>query len=154
MKSEKGITLMILASTVIIMAVIVGTIAYSSITSIRMNVYYNMCADIELLDEKIALYYLEHKEEEHALPITEESKKIEDLIENYNENNVNYNPNNEGTLYKIDLTQLDNLSLSRTEYYIDEQSHTIYCSRGVKVDQELYYTLPQDYEKIEVSSYQ
>ena len=149
MKNEKGITLMILISTIVVMSVIVGTISYSSINSIRMSNYYNMCSDIELLDEKIALYYLEHKGQENALPVTDESKKIEELITNYSENNVNYNPNNEGTLYKIDLTKLDNLSLSRTGYYMDKQSHTIYCSRGVKVDKELYFTVPLDYEKIE-----
>lgn len=68
MKNQKGITLMLLVTTVIMMALIFGAITYNSVNSYKLNSYYTMCADIELLDEKIALYYLEHK----ALPITNE----------------------------------------------------------------------------------
>lgn len=153
MKNEKGITLMILISTVVIMTIITGTIAYRSIASTRMRSYYNMCADIELLDEKIALYYLEKK----SLPIlSSETKKIDELISNYGEENVNYNPNNSqsGILYKIDLSKLNNLSLKTTEYYIDETSHTIYCSRGKKVADDYYFTVPLDYENVDLSFYQ
>ena len=153
MKNEKGITLMVLISTVVIITIITGTIAYRSIASTRMRSYYNMCADIELLDEKIALYYLEHK----TLPIIRsETKKINELISNYGSSNPNYNPNNSqsGILYKIDLSQLNNLSLKTTEYFIDETSHTIYCSRGKKIADNYYFTVPLDYDKVDLSFYQ
>lgn len=72
MKSEKGITLMLLVTTVIMMGLIFGAITYNSVNSYKLNSYYTMCADIELLDEKIALYYLEHK----ALPVTNQYVEI------------------------------------------------------------------------------
>ena len=109
-----------------------------------MNVYYNMRSDIELLDEKIALYYIENKE----LPVIEsDTKTIEEI---YSSNNVNYNPNNDASkvLYKIDLSKLDNLSLNYTDYYIDKTSHTIYIGTGVKVENETYYTVPYNYTQI------
>lgn len=148
MKSQNGITLMILVITIIAMSIIVGTISYNSINSFRMNAYYNMCADIELLDEKIALYYLENK----TLPImeVEETKEIKESME---EGNVNYNPNNSGKLYLINLSELSNLSLTNSEYYIDEQSHTIYTSHGKKVDGTVYYTVPLDYKQVNLNDY-
>lgn len=147
MKSQKGITLMILVITIIVMSIIVGTLSYNSINSFRMNAYYNMCADIELLDEKIALYYLEHK----TLPIIKEEPK--EIKESMEEGNVNYNPNNSGTLYLIDLSKLSNLSLTNSEYYIDEQSHTIYSSYGKKVGENIYFTVPLDYKQVNLNDY-
>lgn len=150
MKNEKGITLMILVITVIIMAIVVGSISYSSISSFKMKAYYDMCSDIELLDEKIAIYYVQNK----SLPVTSESKNINELITNYDVNNVNYNPNNSGTLYKIDLSQLDNLSLRHNNYYIDQTSHTIYYENGADLEGERYFTNPLAYEEVDLSLYQ
>lgn len=151
MKNEKGITLTILIATVVVMAIIVGSISYHSISSAKMNTYYNMCSDIELLDEKIALYYLQNKE----LPIVKsDSKNINEIIQDYSEGNANYNPNNGNTLYKIDLGKLENLSLKNTEYYMDEASHTIYYLRGVKVEGTTYHTVPLSYEEVDLTSYQ
>ena len=50
MKNQKGITLMILVVTIIIMSIIVGSISFSSSSSFKMKGYYDMCSDIELLD--------------------------------------------------------------------------------------------------------
>lgn len=151
MKNQKGITLMILISTVIILALIVGTIAFNSMSGVEMQVYYNMYADIELLDEKIAIYYLEN----NKLPIDEsDEKNIIDLISDYNSSNVNYNPNNSGTLYKINLEYLQNLSLNYDNYYIDEQSHTIYFGDSIEIDDVQYYTIPTDYQEVNLNLYQ
>lgn len=151
MKNQKGVTLMILVVTIVIMAIIVGGISYSSIESFKMNAYYDMCTDIELLDEKIALYFIENKD----LPIvTSDSKKVDELVPDYAEGNVNYNPNNSGTLYKIDLSKLENLSLKSTDYYMDETSHTIYSPRGIQVEEKTYYTVPLDYQKVNLNLYQ
>jgi len=150
MKNQNGITVTMLVLTIVVFAIIVGTITFSSISSLQMRVYYNMCSDIEILDEKIALYYLQNKE----LPVlADNSKDINDLIAEYNENNVNYNPNNSGNLKKIDLSKLDNLSLNYTDYYIDETSHTIYLLNGITLKEETYFTVPINYEKVELNNY-
>lgn len=54
----------------------------------------------------------------------------------------------------IDLSKLDNLSLQRTDYYIDEQSHTIYSAKGRKIGDETYYTIPTKYQAINLTNYQ
>lgn len=149
MKNQKGITLVIIVATVVVMAIIVGTISYNSMSSFKLNQYYKMCADIELLDEKIALYYLEHKDDaddtNFGLPIDDE--KVEASATSADK--VNYNPNNSGNLYKIDLTKLDNLSLNNTgDFYIDKQSHTIYYSYGIEIEGDTYYTVPVDYQDV------
>lgn len=151
MKNQKGITLMLLVATLAIMAIIIGTLSYNSIAGLRLKLYYDMCADIELLDEKVALYYLENK----SLPTTDKTIEIGELITDYGENNVNYNPNNSGKLYLIDLSKMENLSLNNPQYefYIDEQSHTIYFTRGIALDGYTYYTVPLDYEEVVLSNY-
>ncbi len=149
MKNQKGITLMILVVTIIIMSIIVGSISFSSSSSFKMKGYYDMCADIELLDEKIAIYYVQNK----TLPITAETKNIQELIENYTSDNVNYNPNNSGNLQKIDLSKLENLSLSQTDYYIDEVSHTIYSATKTELEGQDYYTTPLSYKEVNLSLY-
>ena len=150
MKNQKGVTLMILVFTVAIMAIILATISYSSISTYKMNIYNSRRSDIELLDEKIALYYLEN----NTIPVVSgDTKDINDLIEGYNDQNINYNPNNNETLCKIDLSLLDNLTLKYQNYYIDEQSHTIYFETGVVIGDEIYHTLPADYQNVDLSLY-
>ena len=152
MKNQKGVTLTVLVATVIVLTIIMGTISYNGISSYRMRVYYNMRSDIELLDEKISLYYLENSDNlniEDQLPIdVTDTKNITNLISDYDEYDVNYNPNNSGTLYKIDLSKLENLSLSYDDYYIDTVSHTIYSNKAVNVGNETYYTIPYEYTSI------
>ena len=148
-KNHKGITLMILVVTIVMMSILIGSISYNSQSSFKMRAYYNMCSDIELLDEKIAIYYIQNK----SLPITEEQKNVDEIVSNYSENDVNYNPNNNGTLYKIDVNKLENLSLNNKDYYIDEESHTIYSPNGVKLDDATYYTYPLKYQEVILSKY-
>lgn len=150
MKNQKGVTLTVLVATVVMIAIIIGSISYNSISGMKMRSYYNMCADIELLDEKIALYYIEKK----SLPIIDtDAKLMYELVSGYSTANVNYNPNNDDVLYKIDLSKLGNLSLNYTEYYINNKSHTIYSSRGADVDNVKYYTVPVDYQEVNLSLY-
>lgn len=150
MKNQKGVTLMILVFTVAIMAIILATISYSSISTYKMNIYNSRRSDIELLDEKIALYYLEN----NTIPVVSgDTKDINDLIEGYNDQNINYNPNNNETLCKIDLSLLDNLTLKYQNYYIDEQSHTIYFETGVVIGDEIYHTLPANYQNVDLNLY-
>ena len=93
MKNQKGITLLMLVSTILIMIIILGTITYTSMDSFKMDQYYKMCADVELLDGKIALYYINNG----VLPVDTSDTASEDLrTAAISDDNVNYNPNNNG----------------------------------------------------------
>ena len=66
-----------------------------------------------------------------------------------------YNPNDYDTsgdipksvYYQIDLSKFDNLTLSNPDctYLVNEQSKTVYCYEGVKVNGEIHHKLPLDY---------
>lgn len=144
MKNQNGITLTVLVTTIILLSILTGTITYSSISSFKLKKYYELQSDIELLDDKISLYYLENE----YLPIFDEYIDIEELINNYNSSDVNYNPNNLGKLYKIDVSKLDNINLENDKYYVDLQSHTVYSKIPVKLDNVYYYTISYNYQKI------
>lgn len=154
MRNQSGVTLTILVITIIIMALITGSLSYNSISSFKMNAYYNMISDIELLDQKIALYYVENNQ----LPITSETQKLKDIIGSDYTGTINDNPNNSQNadneiVYKINLDLLGNLSLNNTEYYIDTTSHTIYSKKGIEIDGEVYFCKPLDYQRVNLSLY-
>ena len=134
------------------MIIILGTITYTSLDNFKLDQYYKMCADIELLDGKVTLYYLEHKNDEainFGLPIDDNKVRASSELETIvtTEENVNYNPNNCGELYKIDFDKLDNLTLNHTgDFFVDKQSHTVYYSTGYEIDGDTYYTIPKEYK--------
>lgn len=146
MKNQNGITLTILVATIVLLSIMLGTISYNVVSIFKLKEYYNLYSDIEILDEKIAIYYAENDD----LPVTNESQNISSFIEDYTRSNINYNPNNSGNLKKIDLEKLNNISLNYDEYYIDEQSHTIYSQNPVELNQVIYYTIPEGYEEVEL----
>ena len=60
-KKNKGITLIALSITVIIILIITGVLLYASQDSMYIKKLTNMQNDIEILRDKISLYYLSKK---------------------------------------------------------------------------------------------
>ena len=114
---------------------------------IQINEMYK---DIELLEDKIALYYLDNEK----LPIKKDSN-----IEFYN-NSIN--PNDNKLYYEIDLEKLDNMQLSygngkfgeKDIYIINEQSHTIYYYKGIEYQKNIIHTKNTEYEYVDLEKYQ
>ena len=100
-----------------------------------------MYKDIEILEDKISLYYLDNGK----IPIKEEK-----CINFYN-NSIN--PNDNKSYYEIDLEKLDNMQLSYGNgkfgendiYLINEQSHTIYYYKGIEYQKNMIYFLHVHY---------
>lgn len=109
----------------------------------------NMYADIDKLDEKISIYYLNYG----FLPVNKERTS------EFKNNSIN--PNDGDNYYEIDLSKLENVDLSYgmkligedDVYIINEDSHTIYYVKGVKYNNERYYTKKLDYEKIDLDKF-
>lgn len=57
LKNERGITLVVLMLTIIIMAILVGAVVTNIDTGADIRNYQYMRADIELLESKIMTYY-------------------------------------------------------------------------------------------------
>lgn len=129
----------------IIIFVIFFEIASYMSESIRISELNNMYKDINILENKIALYYLDYGN----LPIKND-KKIEFK--------KSINPNDNDIYYEIDLNKLDNISLFFGDkilgvndiYIINEQSHTIYYLKGCEYDNRMIYTRELEYKNIEL----
>ncbi len=89
--SNKGITLVSLVITVIILLILTGTIIYDLNLSNSAGELNNMVADINLLKDEILIYYNKYQE----IPKTERTINV---------NGVEY--------YEIDLSKLDNITLN------------------------------------------
>ena len=142
-KSKKGVTLITVGIAIIIMLILLTTLVYRSTKNTQLQKLDNLYNDIQLLNEKVALYYYKHG----ALPVagtyTGDLPPTETL-----------NPNDNGVYYIIDITALENVTLSNNPniedniYIINERSQTIYFPKGVTIDGEAYYRLPELFAKI------
>lgn len=115
----------------------------------ELNKLNNMKKDIIILDDVIAMYYLENG----SIPIKNKSK-INLPIDNKN-------PNDNENYYEIDLELLENLDLSYGNkiygeddiYIINEVTHTIYYLQGVEYNGDFYYTKDVEYVYFNVEEY-
>ena len=143
-KNNKGITMITLIITIVIISIISGVTIYESVQNVKARKIDLLYADLEQLEDKINVYYLKYGK----LPIKEQFNGSENFktVKNVNDNNV---------YYVIDISSLDGVSLNMKldftgddVYIMNEQSHTVYYPKGLTIDNETYYTLPKQYSKI------
>lgn len=151
--NQKGISLVTLVIAIVIIMIITSTLIYNISTGSDIRALNNMYNDITKLKDKIDLYYATH----HTLPI------IETDYENIN-NIKEINPNDNDKYHVIDLEALENLSLTYGKdyetykasksnnlidiYIINEKSHSVYYVKGIKFDEKIYYTQPEESTKV------
>lgn len=125
-KSNKGITMVALVTTIIIMLILLGVSINGINTSNNAVPYNNMVADITLLEEKLLLYYNKYKE----IPKTEIVKQMD---------GVQY--------YEIDLSKLENITLNygikyngdEEDIYLVNDNLKVYYLRGVQKSGTMYH---------------
>lgn len=156
LKNNKGVTLVALSVTILIMVIITSALVYNSSKGMTSRQLTNLYNDVELLKDRVSTYYIKNGE----LPILQ--LKLEN-INNLQGINVNDNEN----YYVIDLSLLSNITLnygkgyqnikngetSSDVYVINEQSHNIYYPKGISYDNIIYYTKAEDYSEIKINSY-
>lgn len=157
MKKQEGITIVALTITVLLFLLILSTITFTSLSSIQIRQLNNMYADIVNLQEKIDLYYLKNG----FLPI-DVSKKVE--YSSDIEWLATRNPNDGNVYYELDsetLKKLDGITLNNSEeddkFYINEQSHTVYYSKGIQVEEatpKIYTIDLSEYKEVNLANYQ
>lgn len=147
-KNQKGITLMAEVITVVVFLLILSTISYSSMSSLQVRALNSMYADILVIQEKAANYYLKYGE----API-DTGAKVDVNVDRLNPNDA---PNE---YYKVDFDKLLNVSLNNKQtdenyYYMNAKTLTVYYSKGVKINNlntdttETHYTLPANYANV------
>ena len=118
--------------------------------SLKLNKLNNIYKDIEILEDKVAIYYLDYG----TIPVKNE------IIEDFKEKSINPNDNN--IYYEIDLDKIENLNIyygkkaesEKDIYIINEQSHTIYYYLGIEYNGKMYYAKDLGYKKVELEEYQ
>ena len=144
MKKEKGITLIALVITIVVMSIIAGTVIYEAINMVQSQEINKLYNDLRTLEDKVNLYYTEYGgipvKGEYTGPTTFQMVK---------------NPNDSNKYYVIDINELDNLTLNYSisnegndVYIINDTTHTIYYAKGLGVNGKTYYRLPEEFSII------
>lgn len=134
LKYEKGITLIVLIMTVIVLLILTGTVISEIGSSNQVATRNKMYADINLLKDKVLIYYNKYEE----LPKTDLVNRTKRI------NGVDY--------FEIDLSELDNITLNfgkeygKTEpltdtadVYVVNNNLEIYYLKGVNVSGTTYH---------------
>lgn len=154
MKSEKGITMVSLVITTIVLILLANAIIYNARDGLRLGKLENMQNDIENLRDKISSYYAQNGK----IPVYLEYTNINDI----KKAGAISDAVDTGKFFVIDLSAFENLTLnygrdyenvksldSLTEdqskentdlYIINETSHNIFYVAGITMDNETYYT--------------
>lgn len=128
----------------VIIMLILGVL-YSLIQDgISLNKLNNVYKDIDILEDRISMYYLDNGD----IPIKGDKLEFTKSI----------NPNDNKEFYEIDLEKLENLILNYGKkengsddiYIINNKSHTIYYQKGVVYKNNVYHTRNLDYQKVEI----
>lgn len=134
--------------TITIILVILFILLDTTKNTIALNKLSNMYKDIDVLEDKIAIYYLDNG----IIP-------IKSKIEGFKQYSVN--PNDNSNYYEIDLDKLENINLyygkkingENDIYIINEQSHTIYYYKGIKYKKHEIYSKELDYKNVDIENY-
>ena len=124
--SKKGITLVSLVVTIVILLILSTVSIYGIKSSKNINPYNEMMADINLLEDKILVYYSKYSE------IPKDNDDFE-LIDGKQ-------------YYKIDLSKLENVTLnmgtdkSSGDYYLVNNNLEVYYKKGITKEGSIYHT--------------
>lgn len=152
-ESQRGITLATLSIAIIIMLIITSTLIYNISTGNKVKSLNNMYYDITKIKDKVDLYYINN----HTIPVLETKYENISHIQPIN-------PNDNEIYYVIDLEALENMSLNYGQdykqyqsnpsnsltnlYIINEKSHSIYYVKGIEFDDNMYYCMPEENDKV------
>ncbi len=142
LKSSKGIALLELVVTIVIMMILVIALTTNITSTLETRRYYAVKEDIIALTESIQKYYVANG----SVPSSETVSFDIDTL-----NPSDKNPNDNGVYYKIDIDKLlafdSTIELNNPEdtYLVNEQSLTVYYEEGVKLDGKIHYTVVDDF---------
>lgn len=152
LRQEKGITMMALVVTIIILLILTSVLVFNTQDSVYIKRLNNLYSDIELLRSKTDEYYNEYGQ----IPAKIKYTNIDTL------KNVLSTKNDTGDFYVIDLEAMEGITLNYGKdyetvksdstnannytdlYIINENSHNIFFARGIEIKEKdtvkTYYT--------------
>ena len=152
-RSQKGISLIALTTTILVLAIVTSIVVYNSKNNIMIKQYKKLENDIDVLNNKVGMYYLKNGE----LPICMRSDRTYiEYNDNRTEEEQKYNKfkedkhqNDNDKYFILDLNKIDGISLNYGAdfynidqtytnlgycpdlYVINQQSHRIYYVKGI-----------------------
>lgn len=162
MRKQKGVTLLSLAITIVVLLILVGTFTYNIDSYVHNKRKGDITADLQRINEKVQNYYARNKQ----LPVLNKYTNLENI-----KNVISSNDNN--NYYVVDLDEIggmQELSLiygkagfeqvrskdikeeinNITDVFIvNEQSHVIYYPQGVEAFGEVIYNLEEETSKVQ-----
>lgn len=167
LKNEKGITLIVLTITIIVLFILTGITMYNSKSQLAIKKINNLYADLESINTKVTNYYLKN----NSLPVftttyLSGSNELGTLLIDNGGTRDIINSNDDGPYYVLDLSKLDNLTLNYGKQYqiwsdtstsktyqdlyiINGVTHQIYYPKGITYSGETYFTQNANVEVIE-----
>ena len=149
LKEEKGITLITLAITILIMMILTITLTASLQSTTDLKQYNEIKSDILLLSQEVKNYYLKNGE----LPINKAvGYDVTTSGSRFFIPEKDRNPNDSGSYYAIDWTLLDiklnkgNNDTEKDIYVVNENSFTVYYLAGVILNNDVHYTVVDTFE--------
>ena len=167
-KNNKGITLLSLTVTIIILLVITGAMIFNAKNQISMQKVNKLNTDIQLLNSKVDEYYLKYGELPILCEYTNKSNfnnllktlasgrgaslncdiNINDGdtyvvidIEKLGGINLNYGYEKDGDYFKLKQNRtINSENMEDKIYVINTKTHQIYFPHGVFADDIMYYT--------------
>lgn len=158
LKNEKGITLMVLTITIIVLLIITGITINTSKSQLSIKRLNNLYADLDTISTKVSDYYLKN----NSLPVfsntyLNSSTELGSLLVANGGEESAINSNDDGPYYVLNLSKLDNLTLNYGEQYkewsdtstfqtyqdlyiINGVTHQIYYPKGITYDGETCFT--------------
>ena len=157
MKNNKGITMISLVITIIVLLILTSVTIYNGLAQLGIKRVNYLYADIESLSTKVADYYLKNE----ALPVFDNKYvnnkiELEEILKKNGATTNITNVNDGDEYYVLDLSKLDNLTLNYGDdykewtstsssdkiqniYIINSVTHQIYFPHGVRSGDEYYF---------------
>ena len=166
MKNNKGITMISLVITIIVLLILTSVTIYNGLAQLGIKRVNNLYADIDSISTKVAEYYLKNE----TLPVFDNKyvnnkSELEALFRNNGATTNIANVNDGEDYYVIDLSKLDNLTLNYGDeykdwtstsssdkiqniYIINSVTHQLYFPHGVRSGDEYYFARFPDENEI------
>ena len=112
-KKQNGISLIALTTTILVLSIVTSILVYNAKDNIEIREYKKLDNDLEVLQEKVEMYYLKNEK----LPVLEKDNEIIKYTGNSKfKNNKQINDND--NYYILDLNYIDGITLNfGSEFY-------------------------------------
>ena len=168
LKNDKGVTLIILTITIIVLLIITGITINNSKSQLMIKKVNNLYSDIDSISTKVSDYYLKN----NSLPVFDNNiylnsnSELDTLIEKNGGDKSVINANDDGPYYVLNLSKLENLTLNfgseykkwndtstsnmyQDLYIINGVTHQIYYPKGITYGKNIYFTKNSEKKSIE-----